>query len=96
MTTTANKPIKVFRLRGVKASVFENQGKSGSESVVFHKVSLQRVYRDGNEWKTTQSFGRDDIPVVRLLLQRAWEWLLEASAAQYKDDTDAHVCGTSD
>ena len=87
MSTTTNKPVKVFRLRGVKASVFENHLEG--QSAVFHKVSLQRIYRDGEEWKTTQSLGRDDIPIARLLLQRAWEFILELSAN--REDHEARV-----
>lgn len=72
-----NKPVHVIRLRGVKAAVFENRSDQG----VFHKVSLQRVYKDGEEWKTTTSLGRDDLPVARLLIERAWTWILEAEAS---------------
>src|SRR5438270_7881485 len=77
-------PIKVFRLRGVKAAVFENRGDQG----VFHKVSLQRIYREGEEWKTTTSLGREDLPVARLLLQRAWEFVLETESARNREEND--------
>ncbi len=80
-------PIKVFRLRGVKASVFENQSEQG----VFHKVSLQRVYREGQEWKTTASLGRDDLPVARLLLQRCWEFILETEAARNREEQETRT-----
>jgi len=84
MATTATKPIKTFRLRGVKASVFANQMEQG----VYHKLTLQRIYRDGNEWKTTQSLSRDDLPVARLLLERAWEFILETEANAHRNETD--------
>lgn len=71
------RPLRTFRLRGVKASVFENRTEQGA----FYKTSLQKVYRDGEEWKTTTSLGRDDLPVARLLLGRAWEFILESEAA---------------
>jgi hypothetical protein len=84
MATTATKPIKVFRLRGVKASVFANPMEQG----VYHKLTLQRIYREGNEWKTTQSLSRDDLPVARLLLDRAWEFILETEASTQKSDAN--------
>ena len=74
--TSSNKPVRVFRLRGVKAAIFENHASDN----VFHKVVLQRIYREGDEWKTTTSLGRDDLPVARLLLDRAWEFILEKEA----------------
>lgn len=72
------KPVHVIRLRGVKIAVFENKTEQGD----FHKVSLQRIYRQGEEWKTTTSLGRDDLPVAKLLLERAWTWILETEAAR--------------
>lgn len=76
MTTESNKPIRTFRLRGVKVAVFENRTEQGA----FYKTSLQRIYREGEEWKTTTSLGRDDLPVARLLLGWAWEFILEAES----------------
>ena len=84
MATASNKPIIFFRLRGVKVSVFANVINNGQQDMLFHKVSLQRVYRDGEEWKTTKSLGRDDIPVACLLLQKAWEFVLEKEAGSAK------------
>ena len=83
-----NKPVKVFRARGMKASVFENHTTQGEQDVTYHKVSLQRIYKEGDEFKTTTSFGRDDLPVARHLLQRAWEFILDAEAPQSKDATE--------
>jgi len=80
MSQASNKPVKVFRIRGVSASVFENQSRSEGRDLTFFKVSLQRTYKDGNEFKSTSSFSRDDIPVARHLLQEAWEFILHAEA----------------
>ena len=67
---------------GVKVAVFENKSEQGA----FYKTSLQKIYREGEEWKTTTSLGRDDLPVARLLLQRAWEFILETEAAARTND----------
>lgn len=75
--STPTRPLRTFRLKGVKASVFENRSEQGA----FYKTSLQKVYKDGEDWKTTASLGRDDLPVARLLLARAWEFILETEAA---------------
>lgn len=72
--TDATKPVQVFRRRGVKISVFENR----SGEARFHKIAIQKIYREsGGEWKTTNSLGRDDLPIARLLLERAWEYVLD-------------------
>jgi hypothetical protein len=82
---TSTKPVKVFRLRGISASVFENQSKSGES---FHKVSLQRTYKDGDEFKTTTSFSRDDLPVCVHVMQQAWAFILDAESKRGQDDAE--------
>ena len=88
MAQNATKPVKVFRLRGISASVFANTAKSGEREITFHKVSLQRTYKDGDDWKTTTSFGRDDLPTAQLVLSRAWEFILDAEASRGKEDAE--------
>lgn len=71
---TNNKPIHVLRRRGVKVSIFENR----SGETLFHKFTIQKIYRDDSgTWKTTTSYGRDDAPIIRLLTDQAWEWILD-------------------
>ena len=89
MAQTSTKPVKVFRSRGVSASIFANHAKSDGRDITFHKVSLQRTWKDGDEWKTTTSFGRDDLPVARLLLDRAWEFILDAESSHSTDAVEA-------
>lgn len=78
----ANKPVAVFRARGVKVAVFANEGDNGA----FHKTSLQRVYKQGEEWKTTQSLGRDDLPVAQLLLGKAFDFILQTESKENNAD----------
>jgi len=82
------RPVKSFRLRGVSASVFENHTTIDGRDVTFFKVSLQRTYKEGDEFKHTTSLGRDDLPVARLLLGRAWEWILEAEARNRREEDE--------
>jgi hypothetical protein len=79
--TDTNRPVMVFRLKGNKASVFRNVTRRDGRDEVWHRIALTRVYRQGEEWKTARgSLNRDDIPIARLLLARAWEWVLRAEA----------------
>ena len=66
-TRRTNKPIKVFRIGSISASVFENESK---ESGLYHKVSFARSYRSGEEIKTSTSFGVTDAAVVGSLAQQ--------------------------
>ena len=78
---TTNKPWKVFRSSGVSASVFHNTAKTDDGERTFAKVSLSRTYREGNEFKSTTSLGRDDLPIAALLLQQAWLAIVNDEAA---------------
>ena len=44
-----------------------------------HSVSLVRLFRDGDAWKESSRFGRDDLPLVRLALDQAHTWVFEGS-----------------
>lgn len=73
MSQDKNSPVQVFRAKGVKVSVFQNS----SDANVWHKVTIQKIYKEGEQWKTTASLGRDDLPVAQMLIGRAWEFILE-------------------
>ncbi|HEX3146815.1 MAG TPA: hypothetical protein VHR66_01865 [Gemmataceae bacterium] len=71
----------------MKVSVFANRVKTAAQEMTFHKSVIQRVCREGEEWKTTTSLSRDDIPLARMLLERAWEWILEAESGAASRDS---------
>src|SRR5207244_5718721 len=52
-TATGQKPVTVIRARGVSASIFQNHGNSDGRDMTFHKVSIQRAYKEGDERKHT-------------------------------------------
>ena len=41
-----------------------------------YKVSVHRVYRDGELWHESTRFGADDIPLLRYLLDEVHNWIL--------------------
>ena len=82
-TKSANAPVFTQRRKGVNVSVFENQLQEGK---AFFKASLQRTYKEGEEFKTTNSLSRDDIPVAMLLLQKAYEFVLDSEAKRSKEE----------
>jgi hypothetical protein len=80
-TTAQNKPIKTFRLRGISASIFQNETYQAGQPVRFYKVSLQRAFRQNGEFRHNSSFVRDEIPVAVHVLQQAWAFILELENA---------------
>lgn len=67
----AKKPVHEIRLSAIKAAIWENQTDSG----VRHNVTIQRLYKDGEDWKTTDSFGRDDLLLVAKVADMAHSWI---------------------
>lgn len=71
MSDNKNKPTREIRMGNIKASIWENKNDKG----VWHNVSLTRIYKDGNEWKRSDSFGRDDLLVVAKVADLAHTWI---------------------
>ena len=81
LSETSTKPVRVFRApRGLSASVFLNRATVRDREVAFFKTQLQRTYKDGDEFKTTQSLGRDDLLTAANLLTDAWRWVVAEEA----------------
>ena len=69
----ANKPVHEVRLGRVKAAVWANTGESG----VWYSVVFSRLYKEGDAWKRSDSFSRDDLPLVMKLADRVHTWVYE-------------------
>ncbi len=61
----------------VKAAVWRNDTQNGSR----HNVTISRLYKDDDGWKDSRSFGRDDLLVAALVLQKAFEWCMEQNGS---------------
>ncbi len=74
--TTVNQPQRPttsIRAGGVKASIWENKTKDGN---VYYSVSLTRSYKDADDkWQETNSYYRDDLPKVELVMRKAFEFI---------------------
>jgi hypothetical protein len=66
-----DKPIHEVRMGMIKVAVWKNDTQNG----VLYKATFSRSYRDGNEWKTTESFGRDDLLVLAKVADQAHSWI---------------------
>lgn len=64
-------PEKTFRIGSVSASVFVNHVQADSGKRIIRNVNLQRRYKDGDEWKSSTSFGLADLPQAIRALQLA-------------------------
>ena len=81
MQTTKTKPINEVRLGSIKAAVWRNETESG----VRYNVTFSRLYKDGDQWKSTESFGRDDLLLLGKVADQTHSWI----CAQVHENEDA-------
>jgi hypothetical protein len=65
------KPIHEIRLGAIKAAVWKNETDTGTR----FNVKLSRIYKDGDTWKSTDSFGRDDLLPLAKVSDLAHSWI---------------------
>lgn len=65
------RPAHEVRLGRIKAAIWANQGDNGT----WYNVTLSRNYRDGDEWKSSTSFGRDELLTVAKVADLANSWI---------------------
>ena len=70
---TKQKPAHEVRLGRIKATIWENETEQGMR----YNVTVNRLYKDGDEWKQTASFGREDLQLVAKVADLAHSWIYE-------------------
>ena len=81
------KPIHEVRLGHIKAAVWKNETEAG----VRYNVTFSRLYKDGDQWKSTESFGRDDLLLLAKVADQTHSWI----CSQNQEDTDATKAPTA-
>lgn len=74
-------PSHEVRLGAVKAAIWKNDTEKG----VRYNVTFSRIYKDGDDWKSTDSFGRDDLLVLAKVSDLAHSWIHEQSQEEHED-----------
>ena len=76
-------PIHTVRFGLIKANVWRNRTRFGDR----HNVSVCRLYKDGEAWRESTHFGRDDLLLLAKVIQEAHTWIF-AHAADADGDGD--------
>ena len=66
------RPIHEFKLGRIRAAIWANRN---HRQTLWYSVTVSRFYRDGEAWKETTSFGRDDLPLVAKAAELAYGWI---------------------
>ncbi len=67
------KPAHEIRFGRIKATIWANETEQG----IRHNVTITRIYKEGDEWKTSHSFGRDELPLVQKVADLAHSWIFQ-------------------
>jgi hypothetical protein len=71
-----DRPVHEVRIGRVKAAIWANETDTGTR----HNVTISRIYKDGDQWRDSTSFGRDDLPLVAKVVDRAHDWIFQERA----------------
>ena len=74
---TNNKPVAELRIGAVKATIWENE----VGGIPRCNVTFSRIYPDGGQWKTTQSFGFNNLLTLAKLTDQTHRLIAERKAA---------------
>jgi hypothetical protein len=79
----SNRPVHEIRMGRLRAAIWENETQNGMR----HNVTLSRLYKDGDDWKDSTSFGRDDLPLVEKVAAQAHAWIYSVSRNGDRDNS---------
>lgn len=66
-----SKPVHEIRLGLIKAAIWHNLTRAGER----FNVTLSRLYKNGDQWKESTHFGRDDLLQAAKVLDMAHSWI---------------------
>jgi hypothetical protein len=82
--TNGNQPVHTVRHRNIKGAIWRNDTAKGP----MYNVTVTRSYRDGEEWRDSNSFGYDDLMNLAAVLYEAHGFISSLRAKDYADDRD--------
>lgn len=73
---TINKPDIKFKCGAVNVAVWSKEldVPTGGKRK-FYTITVEKSYKDGEEWKHTNAYNVDDIPKITTALRKAYEYL---------------------
>ena len=67
------KPIHEIRMGRIKAAIWQNE----TDNIIRYNVTFGRLFKEGESWRQTESFGRDDLPVLAKVADQAHSFIFQ-------------------
>ncbi len=81
-------PLAKFRAGAISCAIWENEAVVNGNKVSLLKATVERRYKDASgEWKSSGSFGRNEIPLVMYCLRKAFEYMVEERGGRDDEET---------
>jgi hypothetical protein len=72
------KPVAKFRAGQVSAAIWENEITVNGRKATMLKATVERRFKDKDgQWKSSNSFSRNEIPLAIYCLQKCFEHIIE-------------------
>ena len=79
------KPAAEIRYGNIRAAIWRNEGKKNGGA--YFTVSIERIYRDDeDEFRTSHSFGRDDLLLLAKVADAAHSQIFELQREAYSEN----------
>jgi hypothetical protein len=89
---TNEKPVAKIRAGAVSCALWRNAIKVDGEPKFALKATIERRFRDaGGEWRSTQSFSRNEIALAIYVLSKALDWIIQQENEKGSSDSVEEV-----
>ena len=75
------RPVKEIRDGSVKLAIWCNETETGNR----YSVTVSRLYKDGDQWKTTSGLNATDLPHLAFAAARANIWIQSTLEHERRD-----------
>ena len=65
------KPVHEVRIGSVKAAIWKNDSEKG----IRYNATFERLFKEGDQWKSSSSFSRDDLLTLAKVADQAHSWI---------------------
>jgi len=80
--TIKKNPIKVFQCGSVKAAIWVDSKVLNNAVVELHSIKIDKWYKDGDDWKNTNTFNTEDLHKVAVVAMEAYKFIRLQSSEQ--------------
>lgn len=83
-----NRPAHEVRIGKIRCVIWANENQEGT----WYSMTLSRSYKEGEQWKSAQSFGKDDLLVLSEVSRHAFLWIVrQQNSAGLEEDESPSV-----